>query len=1468
MAHLQAEMLLSMGYPKEYIERAIDVHQKSKYGTNWNLSILVEIIVRLQEKDKQQHELLQFQPSQPPNHNQNHNNAALNHNYNQNGAKRQSSVALPLQQSYSQDENDKKDYFGYLGDNYRDDLSDDDDAAVAAPAQPAMISPGGGAAPKQPQEDPFVPHYPKLDEPLCLKVNDYVDYRYENGRYLLCKIIAKSVELNHMMLLHPVGKPIHDTKYDRLVDIYQDVYKLSPAKSICLRKIKLPSHKLYRLRVGDYIDINPFCNGHNGWKNGKIIKLDPNSSQIKAVYHNETDNKNYSFWFHLLNTLEVAVFRSRCNNVDKHQLNLEYASIRTPRYTDDFKQNINDDFVVPNRLMKDENEDKFEEPPQIPQQQAEEEDVDIQYADEDDVFLTQSLSCPEVTDGEIAAYLLKFEDAKWEFNSQSVEIYRLQCNRINHAQMLPHPLDIRFPQYFSSSTIPPKKQFFANVLPPENKKTFPTKCRKWKIRVIVEETTATRLIGEMVTKLKNSLNRKDIIESEFMLKVVGCEEYMLYDENRLIIDYEAVRKAVRNEDNVIFQLLHCPKLKQIERECFSLNMRHISKYKTKYMDTNRLTQKLMSKHKNKLKYCKHALEDGKSWNELKSLNDHEDAKEDSKGSVDSFDIPLRSDQFGDDEDDAKENMMEMNPIFSNIPSTKDTVHLLDTVVDHEKNELFFHTLDELYTIKILFLVNVTQFPLYKHHVKNTKNTNKKWAIVIRHELWIGDLEYEECSFHTDYKHKISDGMRFKDSALFKSKKRKYCDLARESCISFTVYLCKLSGNDKDPFEQEIPIAFVRFPLISEYNVMRKGKYSLNLWPIPLFVDYYKGPKKDAYANLSFRYRGPTIDRHLKRFNPRDNELQNVFKLGIEFVAAGKNKKTVIVALPLNYRCEYKKGRNCKQDALETAQELVNCDLLHTYNDEEKQIIWKHRDYLCKFGSSLSGFLRCVDWRDKKQRSECYDYVESKWQRHTIRNEDLLELLSYEFMDAYIREWCVMRIACMSDNEIQIYLLQLVQCLKYELHHNNALIRLLMRRALHNPNQIGHFLFWHLKSEYLEVNELSLHYVERFALYLEEYLLFAPTGVARDILIECNLSRALMIINNKLRHEKKENKTDKAKLKEMMRTDLHRLVRILPSSSSGFILPISSKYRCSALEVDECKLMSSAQMPLWLTFRNCDAHGDPIEVIFKAGDDLRQDILTLSMIRVLDAVWLDRGLNLNLLPYNVVSTGDGQGMVECVSNAATTTHIHTKYGGGAQKGARDETTHLKYIYDMNDTKNEADVAKAIDLYTRSCAGYCMASYILGLGDRHPSNIMVRRKGELFHIDFAHFLGNFKSQKVIGDYVKWQREVAPFVFLSANKFCITNGGKNTHKYNEFVQFSVNAYLAVRMRHKLLINLFILMLPSQMPELICKEHINYLRDQLHLTDVKNHDVHKHINTIINVCLNDKRRIMDNMIHAMVHQ
>lgn len=47
--------------------------------------------------------------------------------------------------------------------------------------------------------------------------------------------------------------------------------------------------------------------------------------------------------------------------------------------------------------------------------------------------------------------------------------------------------------------------------------------------------------------------------------------------------------------------------------------------------------------------------------------------------------------------------------------------------------------------------------------------------------------------------------------------------------------------------------------------------------------------------------------------------------------------------------------------------------------------------------------------------------------------------------------------------------------------------------------------------------------------------------------------------------------------------------------------IKDMYMYLLNRVDECKYMDSAMRPLWLVWRNSDAFGDKVKIMFKAGD---------------------------------------------------------------------------------------------------------------------------------------------------------------------------------------------------------------------------------------------------------------------------
>lgn len=46
---------------------------------------------------------------------------------------------------------------------------------------------------------------------------------------------------------------------------------------------------------------------------------------------------------------------------------------------------------------------------------------------------------------------------------------------------------------------------------------------------------------------------------------------------------------------------------------------------------------------------------------------------------------------------------------------------------------------------------------------------------------------------------------------------------------------------------------------------------------------------------------------------------------------------------------------------------------------------------------------------------------------------------------------------------------------------------------------------------------------------------------------------------------------------------------------------------------------------------------------------------------------------------------------------------------------------------------------MDSYVKSCAGYCVITYLLSVGDRHLDNLLLAESGNLIHIDFGYILG---------------------------------------------------------------------------------------------------------------------------------
>lgn len=133
--------------------------------------------------------------------------------------------------------------------------------------------------------------------------------------------------------------------------------------------------------------------------------------------------------------------------------------------------------------------------------------------------------------------------------------------------------------------------------------------------------------------------------------------------------------------------------------------------------------------------------------------------------------------------------------------------------------------------------------------------------------------------------------------------------------------------------------------------------------------------------------------------------------------------------------------------------------LHELHEQEKKTMWAlRRQCLTKMPNLLPKLLQCVEWNDHREVAEATALIQ-QWPKLSV--EKALELLDFAYADQNVRSFAVRCLKDLRDEELNLYLLQLVQALKHENYLSCDLTEFLLRRALDNQ-RIGHYLFWHLR----------------------------------------------------------------------------------------------------------------------------------------------------------------------------------------------------------------------------------------------------------------------------------------------------------------------------------------------------------------------------------------------------------------------
>ncbi|KAI1903926.1 hypothetical protein AGOR_G00000440 [Albula goreensis] len=468
---------------------------------------------------------------------------------------------------------------------------------------------------------------------------------------------------------------------------------------------------------------------------------------------------------------------------------------------------------------------------------------------------------------------------------------------------------------------------------------------------------------------------------------------------------------------------------------------------------------------------------------------------------------------------------------------------------------------------------------------------------------------------------------------------------------------------------------------------------------------------------------------------------------------------------------------------------------------DRLLLWDKRQYCRAQVHSLPKVLTSAPCWDSHSMAEIHTLLHH-WP--ALSPVSALELLDTKFADTEVRAVAVGWIGSCSDDELADYLPQLVQAVKFECHLRNALVLLLLSRAQGNIN-IAHYLYWLLRDAVQDPC-----FGPRFESILGALLCLCGAGLRAELDKQTQLVQLLGALAEKVRQAGSSTR------QAVLQDGLGRLRSFFQKQSCR--LPLSPSLEAKELNVKACSFFNSNAVPLKIALVNADPLGDEINVMFKVGEDLRQDMLALQMIRIMDRIWLQEGLDLRIVNFKCISTGKDKGMVELVPASDTLRKIQVEYG---VTGSFKDKPLAEWLRKYNPTEDEYE--KASENFVYSCAGCCVATYVLGICDRHNDNIMLRSTGHMFHIDFGKFLGHAQM------FGSFKRDRAPFVLTSDMAYVINGGERPSSRFQLFIDLCSQAYNLIRKHASLFLNLLSLMTSSGLPELTGAQDLKYVHDAL---------------------------------------
>ena len=317
-------------------------------------------------------------------------------------------------------------------------------------------------------------------------------------------------------------------------------------------------------------------------------------------------------------------------------------------------------------------------------------------------------------------------------------------------------------------------------------------------------------------------------------------------------------------------------------------------------------------------------------------------------------------------------------------------------------------------------------------------------------------------------------------------------------------------------------------------------------------------------------------------------------------------------------------------------------------------------------------MKSVTWSDQSEVNQAIEILLPMWNEPDT--EDALELLGPSFSHPIVRSYGVNLLSRADDDELLLYLLQLVQALKfnsskfYKKSHNKLfeinidqnLLRLLIDRSIQNPILTNQF-YWYLMVE-CNCKVFGKYYAKVAHLFLTKLVETSNGNDKREV-----LKHQAQLIENltKIAKKLKLSKDSRPKKIENLRNILNENKKIFNNNNNECLpLPLDASINIKGIKSELSSVFKSNLFPMLLYFEvdnynNDDDNEDNnyFPVIFKEGDDLRQDQLVIQLFTLMDKLLRKENLDLKLKLFKVLATDSKAGMVQYIKNKTLSSAVN-------------------------------------------------------------------------------------------------------------------------------------------------------------------------------------------------------------------